>query len=163
MWYEFLMDSYDVFIYILHDCFTDTSPQHYGDVKMGAMASQITSITIVYSAIYSGANQRKKIKAPRDWPLCGKFTSDRWIPRTNGQWRGKCIHLMTSSWIKWSNADGYGLNRLVAHSATTTKQNTTQSYSYYMDYIISAVAGKMRELHKQEVTILCSAYSAVQL
>ena len=26
-----------------------------------------------------------------------EFSSDRWIPRTNGQWRGKCFHLMTSS------------------------------------------------------------------
>ena len=25
---------------------------------------------------------------------------DRWIPRTNGQLRGKCFHLMTSSWIR---------------------------------------------------------------
>ena len=25
----------------------------------------------------------------------------RWIPRTKGQWRGKCFHLMTSSWITW--------------------------------------------------------------
>ena len=38
------------------------------------------------------------IKAPRHWPLCGEFTGDRWIPRTNGQLRGKCFHLMTSSW-----------------------------------------------------------------
>ena len=30
---------------------------HYSDVIMGAMASQITSITIVYSAVYSGADQ----------------------------------------------------------------------------------------------------------
>ena len=43
------------------------------------------------------------IKAPRYWPLCGEFTGDRWIPRTNGQLRGKCFHLMTSSWskVKW--------------------------------------------------------------
>ena len=33
--------------------------EHYCDVKMGAMASQITSLTIVYSAVYSGADQRK--------------------------------------------------------------------------------------------------------
>ena len=26
---------------------------------------------------------RKKIKAPRHWPLCGEFTGDQWIPRTN--------------------------------------------------------------------------------
>ena len=32
---------------------------HYSDVIMGAMASQITSVTIVCSAVYSGANQRK--------------------------------------------------------------------------------------------------------
>ena len=32
---------------------------HYSDVIMGAMASQITSLTIVYSAVCSGADQRK--------------------------------------------------------------------------------------------------------
>ena len=31
---------------------------HYNDAMMGTMASQITSLTIVYSAIYSGADQR---------------------------------------------------------------------------------------------------------
>ena len=32
---------------------------HYDDVIMGAMASQITSLTIVYSTVYSGAHQSK--------------------------------------------------------------------------------------------------------
>ena len=32
---------------------------HYNDVIMGTMASQITSLTIVYSSVYSGADQRK--------------------------------------------------------------------------------------------------------
>ena len=32
---------------------------HYGDVIMATMASQITSLTIVYSTVYSGADQRK--------------------------------------------------------------------------------------------------------
>ena len=32
---------------------------HYDDVKMGAIASQITSLTIVYSSVYSGADQSK--------------------------------------------------------------------------------------------------------
>ena len=32
---------------------------HYIDVIMGAMASQITSLTIVYSTVYSGADHRK--------------------------------------------------------------------------------------------------------
>ena len=28
---------------------------------------------------------KENTKAPRHWPLCGEFTGDRWIPRTNGQ------------------------------------------------------------------------------
>ena len=32
---------------------------HYGDVIMGEIASQITSLTIVYSIVYSGTDQRK--------------------------------------------------------------------------------------------------------
>ena len=46
------------------------------------------------------AHMKENIKAPRHWPLCGEFIGDRWIPRTKGQWRGKCFHLMTSS-CKW--------------------------------------------------------------
>ena len=33
--------------------------QHYSDVIMSAMASEIVSITIVYSTVYSGSDQRK--------------------------------------------------------------------------------------------------------
>ena len=35
------------------------STGHYNDVIMGAVASQITSLTIVYSIVYSDADQRK--------------------------------------------------------------------------------------------------------
>ena len=40
---------------------------------------------------------KENTKAPRHWPLCREFTGHWWIPRTNGQQRGKCFHLMTSS------------------------------------------------------------------
>ena len=39
---------------------------------MSAMASQITSLTIVYLVVYPGRDE--KIKAPRHWPLWGEFT-----------------------------------------------------------------------------------------
>ena len=55
---------------------------HHSGVIMGAMASQITSLTIVYSPFIQ-AQIKENIKAPRHWPLCRKFTGDRWIPRTN--------------------------------------------------------------------------------
>ena len=41
---------------------------------------------------------KENTKAPRHWPFGWESTSDRWIPHTKGQWRGKCFHLMTSSW-----------------------------------------------------------------
>ena len=57
---------------------------HYSDVIMGAIASLITSLTSVYSSIHPSVD-KKNIKAPRHWPLCGEFTGDRWILHTNGQ------------------------------------------------------------------------------
>ena len=42
-----------------NDYFLCAFRNHYNDVIMSAIASQIVSLTIVYSTIYSGANQRK--------------------------------------------------------------------------------------------------------
>ena len=56
----------------------------YSDVIMGAIASQITSLMIVYSTIYSCADQGKHQNSA-SLDLYGEFTGDRWIPRTNGQ------------------------------------------------------------------------------
>ena len=39
--------------------FLAISTSHYNDVIMIAIASQITYLTIVYSTVYSGADQRK--------------------------------------------------------------------------------------------------------
>ena len=58
--------------------------KHNNDVIMGSIASQITSLTIVYSTVYSGADQRKH-QSSASLAFGGEFTGDRWIPRTNGQ------------------------------------------------------------------------------
>ena len=71
---------------------------HYNDVIMDSIASQITSLTIVYSVIYLGADQRKH-QSSTSLAFVREVTGDRWISRTNGQLRGKCFHLMTSSWL----------------------------------------------------------------
>ena len=39
----------------------------------------------LFTQSFIRAQIKENIKAPRHWPLCGKFTGDRWIPRTNGQ------------------------------------------------------------------------------
>ena len=85
---------------------------HYGDVIMGAIASQITSLTIVYSTIHSDADQRKHQSSASLAFVRGIHrgpVNSPWIPRTKGQYRGKCFHLMMSScrWACGVNAAGY--------------------------------------------------------
>ena len=62
---------------------------HYDDVIMGTMASQITSLTIVYSTVYSDTDQRKHqssaslafvqgihrgpVNSPHKWPVTRKI------------------------------------------------------------------------------------------
>ena len=72
------------------------SSNHYIDVIMTTMASQITSLTVVYSTVYLYADQRKHQRSASLAFVWG-IHRDRWIPRTKGQLRGKCFHLMTSS------------------------------------------------------------------
>ena len=74
---------------------------HYNDVIMSPMASQITSLTIVYSTVYSDADQRKH-QRPASLAFVWGIRRDRWIPRTTGQLRGKCFHLITSSLDRYS-------------------------------------------------------------
>ena len=54
---------------------------HYNDVIMSAMASQITSLTIVYSTVYSGAGQRKHHRVTGlcagNSPVTGEFPAQR--------------------------------------------------------------------------------------
>ena len=71
---------------------------HYDDVIMTTIASQITILTIVYSTVYSDADQRKH-QSSASLAFVWGIHRDRWIPRTKGQLRGKCFHLMTSSWV----------------------------------------------------------------
>ena len=63
---------------------------------MTTIASQITSLTIVYPIVYSEADQRIH-QSSASLAFVWGIHRDRWIPRTKGQLRGKCFHLMTSS------------------------------------------------------------------
>ena len=79
--------------YLQHQ-FSITS--RYTDVIMTTMASLINSLTVVYSTVYSDTDQRKH-QSSASLAFVWGIHRDRWIHRTNGQLRGKCFHLMTSS------------------------------------------------------------------
>ena len=57
---------------------------HYCDAIMGTVASQITSLTIVYTTVYSDADQSKH-QSSASLAFVWGIHRDRWIPRTNGQ------------------------------------------------------------------------------
>ena len=63
------------------------------------MPFQITSLTIVYSTVYSNADQRKNTKAPRHWPCAGNSPVTGEFPAQKASDADECFHLMTSSWI----------------------------------------------------------------
>ena len=56
-----------------------SSHNHYGDVTMGVIAYQSTSLTIVYSSVYSDADQRKRhqssaaLNSPHKWRVTRKM------------------------------------------------------------------------------------------
>ena len=76
-----------------------STSHHYDDVIMTTIASQITSLTIVYSTVYSDADQSKH-QSSVSLAFVWGIHRDRWIPRTKGRLRGKCFHLMTSSCVQ---------------------------------------------------------------
>ena len=57
---------------------------HYADVIMIEIASQITSLTVVYSIVNSGAGQSKH-QSPASLAFVWGIHRDRWIPRTKDQ------------------------------------------------------------------------------
>ena len=77
------------------------------------MAPQIIGVSIVCSTVVSGADQR------------GEFTWGRWIPRTKGQQRGKCFHMMTLTWDKtvWEDNDS-----VLVHDYNFKKVTACQLY-----------------------------------
>ena len=97
---------------------------------MGAMACQITSITTVYSTVYSGADQRKHQSSAS---LAFVWGIHRWpvISRTNGQLRGKCFHLTTTSWFR--------LMRSISNGHMTQINNVTTSFWRNNDVIIASL------------------------
>ena len=91
----------------------------YDDVIMGTITSQIIGLTIVYSTVYSDAAQRKHqsfaslafVRGISQWPVS---------PHTNGQWRRKFFHLMTSSCLpKCGTESDWGCRVFVTSSKQT--------------------------------------------
>ena len=71
---------------------------HHNDVIMTTISPQLTSLMVVYSTVYSDADQRKH-QSSASLAFVWGIHRDRWIPRTKGQLRGKCFPLMTSSCV----------------------------------------------------------------
>ena len=89
-WYEIVLKWVLQDLFVLNmTIYSWITTTHYTDVIMGAVASQITSLTIVYSTVYSDADQRKHqssaslafvwgihrgpVNSPQKWPVTRKM------------------------------------------------------------------------------------------
>ena len=100
---------------------------------MGAMASQITSLIIVYSAVYSGLYQRKH-QTPRHWPLCGN-SPHKW-PVTRKMFPFDDV-IMTASTRKvanrlWSN--GARIDADIQYNYSFYHHNSYSNYTSFDNY-----------------------------
>ena len=74
--------------------------EHYSDVIMSAIGSQITGVSIVCSTVCSSADQRKH----KSWRLWGGFTGVRWIPLTKSVTRKRfSFDDVITTWIFWGS------------------------------------------------------------
>ena len=112
---DFIKNHSDI-LYVT-ECSTSRKIRHYNDVIMGAIASQITSLTIVYSTVYSDADQRRHqssaslafvkgihrgpVNSPQKWPVTRKlFPFDDVIMTRFKFALFCCSYILSSYWIR---------------------------------------------------------------
>ena len=93
---------------------------HYNNGIMSAMASQITSLTM-FTQAFIQAQIKKKLKAPRHWPLWGEFTS-------NGEnafvwWHHHDGSLQPMVARQWHQCDWPRITSVLKYSCLVTKSN----------------------------------------
>ena len=132
---------------------------HYNDVIMGVIASQITCLTIVYSIVYSDADQRKHhssaslafvrgfprvpVNSPHTWPVTRKMfpfddvitwkedTSDRWTSLPQGHWYRKLFHVKHVCHVAWLVSSGGDAFPFI-NSPDTDKFNSEKYQLYHL-------------------------------
>ena len=93
---------------------------HYNDAKISVVASQITSLTIIYTTVYSGTDQRKHQSSAS---LAFARGIHRWPVNSphKGQWRGALMFSSICAWINgWvNNREAGDLRRHRGHNDVT--------------------------------------------
>ena len=106
---------------------------------MGAIASQITSLTIVYSTVYSGADKRKHqssaslafvrgihrgpVNSPHKWPVARKmFPLDAGNSPGTGEFPAQMASSAENVSIRWRHHgfEGTFVGNVIIHSAYVT-------------------------------------------
>ena len=106
---------------------------------MTTMASQITSLTIVYSAVYSEADHQN-IKAPPHWPLCGEFTGTGEFPAQRASYAEN-----VSIW--WRHHDSHV--RLHSHGRTSPVLETLV-FPYWFSIELHTFEQTLKSKHFRE-------------
>ena len=129
--------------------------KHYSDVIIGAMASQITSVSIVYSTVSSGADRRKHqsyasltlareidrgtVNSPHKWPLTRKMfpfddvVIDNWSDSLMYVW---CNFSYKPYLQQWFNSTAIDVLNFLTFEGYFGSQNITSTTSLSLPYTI---------------------------
>ena len=125
---------------------TSILSNHYCDVIMGAVASQITSLTIVYSIVHSGADHARKhqssaslafargihrwpVNSPHKWPVTRKmFQFDDVI-----MWNSILVPV-ASVWVNVASASSGAM-------CTASSEDSSGSWGLMCDRAINGLLG----------------------
>ena len=137
-------------------------PSHYCDVIMGTVASQITSLAIVYSSVHSGTDLGKHqssaslafVRGIHRWPV---NSPHKWPVTRN------MFHFMTSSWYRsreLSNAYGeqfggkWSCYNRTALYAYISYNHAISSKLYVMNFSMGKMMSS-RKYQKSRITLWC--------
>ena len=144
---------------------TCVSYHHYIGVIMTTTASQITSRRVVYSIVYS---DQRKHQSSASLAFERGIHRDRWIPRTKGQLRGKCFHLMTSSWYRYGPGcrqwlyNCYHISSTILNNIYTPRFNEVERGVYWYHLVRLSVCGQNR-VRSVSSTILIGSISYLHI
>ena len=119
---------------------------HYHDVIMGAMASQITSLTLVYSTVYSGTDKskhqssaslafvwgihRRPVNSPHKWPVTRKMFPFDDVIMSNLCGRSMCSAFETTIQVSILLLEKYTDHEKVQHYNSVKQQRVNSAHFY---------------------------------
>ena len=108
---------------------------HYNDVIMGSWRLK-SPASPLFTQPFIRVQIKENIKIPRNWPLCGEFTGDRWIPR---EFPAQMVSNAKNVSIWWRHHDKFRIGtwfpKCFPRTKIYDKQTMLKCHQYHRDKV----------------------------